>query len=373
MTDRVWWVVAVSWLACPTAFSATLSVGNLTANPGQTVTAPVVLGSGGAAIAGIQFDLQWDPGISIDVAPGGTLGESDKALYIAVRGARALRCLMVGMNVTSIPDGPLVNLFISAAGNAPSQSANVNLSNVIAADGLGEAVALQTTSGSVQIESGLSQVFPAGAILNGASLLTGVVAPGEIITLLGGFPGSPALLFNGTPAPVIYASSNQINAIVPFELDVSGPATVQITSQNQTVAQQSLPVAAVAPAIFTLASTGIGAAAVLNQDYTVNTFLNPATANSVLMVYGTGFGPMQSSVTDGQIVNSATPLMLPVTATIGGLPAVVSYAGSAPGLIAGLTQVNVQVPPGLPANPAAPLFLTVGSVTTPPGVTVSIR
>jgi trimeric autotransporter adhesin len=63
----------------------------------------------------------------------------------------------------------------------------------------------------------------------------------------------------------------------------------------------------------------------------------------------------------------------PVTATVGGVPAEVTYAGTAPTIAAGVTQINVRVPDGLPANPATPILLTVGSVTTPPGVTVAIQ
>jgi uncharacterized protein (TIGR03437 family) len=36
------------------------------------------------------------------------------------------------------------------------------------------------------------------------------------------------------------------------------------------------------------------------------------------------------------------------------------YAGAAPGLIAGVDQINVQLPPGLPSGPAR-LKLTIGS------------
>jgi len=36
-----------------------------------------------------------------------------------------------------------------------------------------------------------------------------------------------------------------------------------------------------------------------------------------------------------------------VEATVGGLPAPVVYAGAAPGSVAGLMQVDVQIPPGV--------------------------
>ena len=76
---------------------------------------------------------------------------------------------------------------------------------------------------------------------------------------------------------------------------------------------------------------------------------------------------------DGQVVNDAATLVLPVSATIGGVAATVVYAGAAPTQIAGLTQINIQVPDGLPSNPNTPITLTIGNATTQFGVTVSIQ
>ena len=64
---------------------------------------------------------------------------------------------------------------------------------------------------------------------------------------------------------------------------------------------------------------------------------------------------------------------MPVTARIAGLPAEVTYAGAAPGLIAGGVQINVRLPDSIRPTPVAPVALTIGSATTPPGPTVSIQ
>jgi hypothetical protein len=70
------------------------------------------------------------------------------------------------------------------------------------------------------------------SLLNAAGLRSGTpsfypvfdVARGEIITILSsGFDDRNRVLFDGIPAPIIYAPSDQINAVVPFEL--TGPAT----------------------------------------------------------------------------------------------------------------------------------------------------
>jgi uncharacterized protein (TIGR03437 family) len=55
---------------------------------------------------------------------------------------------------------------------------------------------------------------------------------------------------------------------------------------------------------------------------------------------------------------------LAVTATVGGLPAVVQYAGGVYGDVAGLMQVNVQIPAGVTPGGYVPVVLTVGNAST---------
>jgi uncharacterized protein (TIGR03437 family) len=366
-------VAAAVFIACPCAIPATLSIANQTANQGQTAVAPILFAAGGKTIAALQFDLQWDPVLAIQVAPGITAGQGFKVLYSATPAPGVLRCVIVGANRNVLADGDILELFITAGLGAFPGAAQVSLTNVVAASDTDEPVTIQPASATVQIQNGGAFSFPAGSVLNGASLLAGAVAPGEIVTLLDLFPASPTVLFNGAQAPVIYSGTGQVNVIVPFGLDLSGPVDVQIGSQNMTVAEQSIPVAQAAPAIFTQTGMGAGPAAALNQDSSANSFSNPAPAGSILMVYGTGFGVTQPAIPDGQIASSPAPLVLPVTAMIGGVTAKVVYAGAAPTQIAGLTQINIQVPDGLPSDPNTRISLTVGSATTPSGVTVSIR
>lgn len=366
-------LAAVFLVACPGGFSAALSIANQTANPGQTLAAPVLLAAAGQAIAAVQFDLMWDQALTVQVAPGSAPGQAFKVLYTASAVSGGIRCLIVGVNQNSLADGALLELFVTIGNSSSLGTAQVSLTNAMATSPDGVAIPLQSVSASVQIQNGTTLAIPAAGVLNGASLLSGSVAPGEIITLLGSFPLSPAVRFNGIPAPVIYAGSGQVNAIVPFGMNLGSPVSIQVLGQNQVVGNGSLPVAAVAPAIFTQSGTGAGPGAVLNQDFSLNTPSNPAAPNSILMVYGTGFGLLQSTVSDGQIVTGPVALASPVSATIGGMPAEVLYAGAAPALIAGLTQVNLQVPQGLPSNPYSSIKLSIGGATTPPGVTVSIR
>jgi len=48
---------------------------------------------------------------------------------------------------------------------------------------------------------------------------------------------------------------------------------------------------------------------------------------------------------------------------VGGQPAQLLYAAAAPGFIAGVLQVNIQIPAGVSGT--VPLVLTVGSASSP--------
>jgi uncharacterized protein (TIGR03437 family) len=62
----------------------------------------------------------------------------------------------------------------------------------------------------------------------------------------------------------------------------------------------------------------------------------------------------------------------PVTATLGGVNATVFFAGPTPGF-AGLYQVNVTVPSGIPASAQAPLILTQSGRSSPAAVTIPVQ
>jgi uncharacterized protein (TIGR03437 family) len=154
---------------------------------------------------------------------------------------------------------------------------------------------------------------------------------------------------------------------------LSAPATLEVRNDDGAIATLTIPVSAAVPGIFTQSATGVGPGAILNQDYTINSFSNPARVGSMIAVYGTGLGPLQVAGADGQLAEDAVSTVLPVTATVGGIPAEVTYAGAAPGLVTGVMQVNLRIPNEVMPGPAAPILLSVGSAATPAGVTVSVE
>jgi uncharacterized protein (TIGR03437 family) len=134
-----------------------------------------------------------------------------------------------------------------------------------------------------------------------------------------------------------------------------------------------LRVAEAAPGIFTQSASGTGLGAILNQDGSINGTGTAAPRDSVIVVYASGEGQTTPGGVDGQVTGSV--LKRPnqtVTARIGGVPCVVEYAGSAPGFVSGALQINIRVSPNVAVG-TQPIEFSVGSVTSPPGVTVAIR
>jgi len=137
------------------------------------------------------------------------------------------------------------------------------------------------------------------------------------------------------------------------------------------LARITVPTAAASPALFSQSGTGIGPAAILNQDFSANSPSNRAGVGSTVMMFGTGFGALISTVTRESGTLSATAL--PVLASIAGIAADVMYAGEAPGLPAGVTQVNVRIPNGVPAGEGLPVVIKAGSFQTPAKTTIAVQ
>jgi uncharacterized protein (TIGR03437 family) len=157
---------------------------------------------------------------------------------------------------------------------------------------------------------------------------------------------------------------------------LAGKGSTQLqVSYNGTLSDPvTIPVQDTTPAIFTLDSSGLGPGAVLNQDFSVNTSAVPAARGSVVAIYCTGGGAMNPAVADGAIISAALPrLTQPVAVTIGGFDAKVSYSGGVPSSIAGLTQVNAEVPAGVTPGSKVGVTVKIGSVTSSAGVTIAVK
>ena len=119
-------------------------------------------------------------------------------------------------------------------------------------------------------------------------------------------------------------------------------------------------------------SSGTGPGAILNQDGSVNSAANPESVNRSIVVFATGEGQTIPAGVDGKLADDPVlpKPVLPVTATINDVPADVQYAGAAPGLVAGVLQVNLLVPAGATSGD---VVIHIGGNDSQTGVTVAIR
>jgi uncharacterized protein (TIGR03437 family) len=240
-----------------------------------------------------------------------------------------------------------------------------------------------------------SPALTAAGVVNAASYASGAVAPGEIVSLFGTAigPASPAflaltnprlvanslagvhVLFDGVPAPVLYASAGQVNVVVPYAVAGESSTEVQVEYLGSVSPPASLPIAATAPAIFTLDASGTGPGAILNAaDESVNSAANPAARGDWVSIFATGAGVTTPAGVDGLLPTG--PSYQPnaqVSVSIGGLPCQLNYKGAAPGLVSGLLQINAQVPAAVTPGPSVPVQVAIGTASSQSGVTLAVR
>ena len=241
---------------------------------------------------------------------------------------------------------------------------------------------------------------PIAAVVNAANYIGGPVSPGEMVTLFGPAigPATPAyaatdpatgklattigglqVLFNGIAAPMIYAGSTQVSAMVPYEMAPVASPAVWIKYAGETSNAYQLTSAATAPGLFTQNASGSGPGAILNQDNSVNGPGNPAAKGSIVQVFMTGEGQTNPPSVTGAITTATLPPpqvtpapVLPIQVLIDGQPAPYVYAGEAPAMVAGMMQLNVQVPSTAPSGDLS-ITVSIGGNISQSGVTVSVR
>jgi uncharacterized protein (TIGR03437 family) len=241
---------------------------------------------------------------------------------------------------------------------------------------------------------------PIKSVVNAASFLGGPVSPGELVTIFGagigpataaGATTDPAtgrlattiggvqVLFNGIAAPMIYASSTQVSAVVPYEMATAPNPSVWINFAGQTSNAYQLSVAATAPGLFAQNSSGSGPGAILNQDNSLNGPGHGAANGSIVQVFMTGEGQTTPQSVTGAITTVTLPPpqvtpapVQPIQVWINGQPALYTYAGEAPGMVAGVMQLNVQIPANAPSGPLS-IQVSAGGNMSQTGITVSVQ
>jgi uncharacterized protein (TIGR03437 family) len=221
-------------------------------------------------------------------------------------------------------------------------------------------------------------------IVNAANL-TKQMAPGGLVSLFGTnlsptnmatsqIPLPTALAqscmsVNGTLLPLLFASPTQINAQLPT--NAMGTSSLVVYTPGGISNTFNFTIQPTAPSVF-LTSSG-EPAIIRNNNNQLVTNNNPVQLNDYLTVYLTGMGATSPSVAAGA-ASPSNPLAVASvqpTATIGGAPIFVIWAGLAPQMV-GVYQVDLLIPfHGIPEGNSIPLTITQGSTSTTVNVKVN--
>ena len=221
-------------------------------------------------------------------------------------------------------------------------------------------------------------------IMNLAARAGNAIAPGEWVSILGtglgpAVPqtfqldlrgqvssalGGVSVSFGGFPAPLLYVSATEIRCIVPYD---TGGGDLHVAYNGQVSPAFTIPVASAVTGIFTANGTGSGPALLLpSPPGTLSFYVTgegqtnpPGVTGGITVLNPSGNGPL-----------TPQPLQAPLV-TIGGRDAPVLFYGEAPGLAAGILQINVQIPARLLSGDQ-PLVVHFGSAFSQPHVTVPV-
>ena len=210
------------------------------------------------------------------------------------------------------------------------------------------------------------------AVTNAADY-TATLAPGAIAAVFGtnlapsdlypsGLPlptilNSVQVMVDGKAAPLFYVSPTQINFQVPYETAV-GQASLSVISAGHPSNPFNCVVGPFSLGIF---EAGAGFGVIQNPDHSANSSTNPVAGGAVVLVYITGIGATDTSVSDGEPSPGSPPAKFAGTATaiIGDVAAPVQFVGLAPGLV-GLGQANIVIP-DLPTG-TYPMWISLNGI-----------
>ncbi|MBL8229395.1 MAG: hypothetical protein JNL98_12985 [Bryobacterales bacterium] len=254
---------------------------------------------------------------------------------------------------------------------------------------VGGVLDLAERTGTVQVVS-RTPVVLAGSLRHSATFDTDVpVAPGQLISVLGGnladgegisntlpLPrelNQTEVLLGGRALPLLYTSDGQINAQVPYDLPVNTQQQLLVRRGNTLSVPEQFVVADAQPGIFTKNERGFGQGTITKTDG--STFAEPATPaqrGEEVIIFCTGLGQVTPALEPGQAAPDPAPrVVAEVQVTIGGRPAEVRFAGLTPGT-AGRYQVRVVVPGDAPTGEEVPVVVTAAGRSSQT-VTMAIR
>jgi uncharacterized protein (TIGR03437 family) len=401
-TNGAWFTVTSSASTTPSALTVAISNNSLPAgNYSATISVTSPTATNSPLILPITLVVSGKPtlapsptSLTFTGQSGGSNPASQSINLTGVTGAA------VPFSITTSPSW----LSVSAAATTTPATlvATVNTTGMIQGSYQGSITITSSVAGNspvtipvaLNLTASLVVTTPTiSSIVNAASYDNSGFSPGGIVSIFGSLLGPQTgvsftvnskgslddtlaganITVGGVPAIPLFVQNGQVNVILPFTLATTGQANVVVQYNSLTSADFSIPLTPADVQIFTANASGSGPGSILNEDFSVNTASNPAAPGSVVAVYGTGGGAVNPAVIAGNVAGDTLSWISgQYSATVNGENAIVLYAGSAPGLVYGVYQFNVQLPSDLPAGPATIILNVAGSVSQP-NVTVFVN
>ncbi len=239
---------------------------------------------------------------------------------------------------------------------------------------------------TVRVLTPVPAIASGGVVPAGSSATT--ISPGSWVSIFGtnlsactsvwngDFPttlGGTSVTIDSKPAYLWFVSPTQINLQAPDDT-TTGTVNVVVTTAGGT-ATSTVMLGQYAPA-FSLISSKYPAAIVSTGTGYDNIGpagafpfpTRPVKAGETVTLFGVGFGPTNPPVPSGHGYGGAAPSVTTPQVTIGGVPAMVNFAGL---VGAGLFQLNVVVPDV--GSGDQPLQATVGGASTQNGIFITVQ
>ncbi len=195
------------------------------------------------------------------------------------------------------------------------------------------------------------------------------VAPGSIVSIFGfslaEFSGSATTIplpvalkhvsvsFDGPefayPGRMFFSSDGQLNLQVPWETAGLGAVDIKVRIEDTVSGIFRLDLSDSAPGVFDFVLNGERWGIATHADGSLVTPANAARPGETIIVYGTGWGPVDVAQQSGEPAGSS-PLARTrgaPTVRIGDMTGRVTFSGLSPGFV-GLYQVNVAIPRNRP-------------------------
>jgi uncharacterized protein (TIGR03437 family) len=372
----------------PAQLSVTVDARSLTAGDYQATLTVASPGTQAPLSIPVTVRIAAVPTIAAIEPNSVPVGSTETTITIRGSGFTQGTTVLINSNpaATTIIDASTLRVIIPAANLASPGNLSLQVRNT---EGTSAASTLVVSAGGPTIS--------ALGVVSAATNQPGSISPGQVLTLYGaGFGGTGLtqgvinsssfletsvgglrVLIGDVPAPILYTSPSQIGLVVPYEIAGRSSVSLVVEAGGQRSGSVALNVVPAVPGVFTRDNSGGGQATAVNQNGTANSDTNPAAKGSVVTIFGTGEGVTIPASLTGRVSGSdpgSLPVpQLPLEVLVGGVPAQVTYAGAAPGAVAGVLQVNLRIPDGAPSGSAIPIVLRVGGVLSRFDATIAVQ